>query len=164
MIKSIFTIAIISSMIITSCKSVSNDTKNDKDQKNTTVTNKTTNDVPYVDAQRYFVKNNFVESKLKSPKITTQKEFEEIFGMATVMGADGKPTAIDFSKQYVITVIGKETDKVTTMNVLSLNQKDNNIVLSYEIKEGVKGSFTMQPFILIIVDNKYQGEIIIEKK
>ena len=38
------------------------------------------------------------------PKITTEEEFNKLFGMATIMGKDGKPTAIDFTKQFVLGV------------------------------------------------------------
>lgn len=59
--------------------------------------------VDYTVANGYFVRND-------APKdipaiISTRPEFESVFGMATVMGPDGRPTAIDFSKQCVVPVI-----------------------------------------------------------
>lgn len=160
MIKSIFTLAIISSLIITSCNTTSNKNNNEPKNTNTSVSD---NDIPFVEAHNYYVKNTYVGDQLSNPKITTQKDFEDIFGMATTMGNDGKPTEIDFSKQYVIAIIDKITDKLNTLKISSLKQKDSKIVLTYEFKEGKKLSYSIQQFILLIVDNKYQGEVIIEK-
>ena len=47
-------------------------------------------------AKNYFFKNN--QEIPSSPKITTAEEFGKLFGMATTMGEDGKPTEIDFTK------------------------------------------------------------------
>ena len=53
-------------------------------------------DVSYILAANYFVKNTV--NQLDNPKIETAEKFNEIFGMATTMGKEGKPTEIDFSK------------------------------------------------------------------
>ena len=36
------------------------------------------------------------------PKITTEEEFSKLFGMATTMGKDGKPTAIASTMKTVL--------------------------------------------------------------
>jgi hypothetical protein len=116
-------------------------------------------EVPYKEAKNYFVKNTFHEDQLQNPKIETQDKLEEIFGMASVMGADGTPTKIDFAKQYAIAVIGKVTDTATTYTVRNLIQKLGVIQLDLAIDTGTKQSYTTQPFILLIVDRKYEGEV-----
>ena len=79
-----FLIITISLLILSSCK--------------TGITqNNIQSDIPYIVAERYFLKNNV--SDISEPKITTQKEFDELFGAAAVMGKNGMPTKIDFAKE-----------------------------------------------------------------
>ena len=84
--------------------------------------------------------------------------------MASTMSAGGKPTPIDFSKQYVIAIIRPVTDKATTLVVQSLLQKENDIILSYTKTEREKQSFNTRPFLLLIVDNTYNKNIVIKKQ
>lgn len=163
MIKSIYTLAIFSSIIIASCNTVSKNTNNDEKNISQTNVKSTNKEIPFIEAKNYFVKNTYKVGQLNNPKITSQKDFEEIFGMAAIMGKKGKPTEIDFSKQYVIAVIAEVTDKSTILKATNLQQKDNNIILTYEFKEGEKQTYSIQPFILLVIDNKYQGEVILEK-
>ena len=58
------------------------------------------NEVAFEVAKNYFFKND--HEIPASPKITTAEEFGKLFGMATTMGKDGKPTEIDFTKQFVL--------------------------------------------------------------
>ena len=44
--------------------------------------------------------------------------------MATVMGANGKPTPIDFNKQFVIAVINNETDISTSFTPIKLEKTE----------------------------------------
>lgn len=114
--------------------------------------------IPFTIAQNYFVKNNYKSSDLKSHKITKAVDFEKIFGMATVMGANGKPTPIDFNKQFVIAVINNETDISTSFTPIKL-EKIGAKKLHFEFQShiGEKQSFTIRPFVLIIVDRKYKN-------
>lgn len=70
-------------------------------------------DVPYKVANGYFVRNDV--KKLPNGKISKQKDFEAAFGMAAVMGNDGRPTEIDFDNQYVIAVSKPVTDRFTEL-------------------------------------------------
>ncbi len=78
------------------------------------------------------------------------------------MGADGKPTIIDFTKQYVIAFTEKETDVETALIPESLTKVRKNIVLKYKIKRGSKTTFTMRPFLMLVVDKKHQGKVKVE--
>ncbi|MBK8626492.1 MAG: hypothetical protein IPN86_13270 [Saprospiraceae bacterium] len=116
-------------------------------------------DIPFTFAKNYFVNNNV--EKLDNPKIETVEVFNEIFGMATTMSKDGKPTEIDFDRQYVIAVILPETDLLTTIVPVSL-QKDEiaKITLTYKTSVGQKQTYTSRrPSFAIIVDKKENGII-----
>ena len=90
-------------------------------------------DVPYKVANGYFVRNDV--KKLPNGKISKQKDFEASFGMAAVMGNDGRPTEIDFNNQYVIAVSKPVTDRFTELEPVSLKgDGDGGLVFVYRTK------------------------------
>jgi hypothetical protein len=121
-------------------------------------------EIPYTLAKNYFVKNTYIDGQLKNPKITSQEIFDQYFGMATLMGEGGQPTPIDFSKQYVIAVIGAESDNLPTMSVKSVNKNKKDIMVNYEYKLNGNAGYTMRPLLLLIVDKKHKGNIVLVKE
>lgn len=114
--------------------------------------------VRYTVARNYFV-NNSLDS-LPPVKIADEAVFNECFGMATAMGKDGQPTAIDFSRQYVIAVTLPVTDTMTVLKPKRLTKgADGRLTFSYVVKRGKKMTYTMQPLLLVIVDKKHDGEV-----
>lgn len=121
------------------------------------------NKINYTTLNNYFVKNNVKQQG--AFKITSQNEFDKFFGAATVMGKNGKPTKIDFSKQTVVTIILNETAKNTTIQLSNLMlDAGNNIILNYSTKVGEKQTYTTKPFILLAIDKKYSGKLIAKKQ
>lgn len=119
--------------------------------------------IPFVQAKRYFVKNTYKDGALKNPKIATQKQFDKLFGMATVMGENS--TVIDFSKQYVVAVIEKETFKTTTLIAKYLSKNPlGEIEFEFQLSEGEEQSSSTVPCLLIIVDKKYKGKVVLKKQ
>lgn len=112
--------------------------------------------VKYTIAKNYFIKNNYRDSIAHTRKIVSAAELDELLGMATVMGIDGKPTSIDFTKQYVIVVIGRETNVATDFipEKLSISGK-RRLTFNYKVKIGAKMTSTIRPFTMIVVDRKY---------
>lgn len=173
-----FGFAVLSLMVLNSC---GNDTGQQKDRTNAIAGNTTdtisqtglsepgTNSlnaagVPYTPVTHHFVKNTYKQGALENPKIESEKQFEAIFGAAATM--NDQPTQVDFTKQYVIAVIGKETDTPTVMQAVSLQKQNNgDIVLTYEMKrEGGKQSYTIMPFLAIAVDRSNTGKVILQQK
>lgn len=121
-----------------------------------------TTNIVYTIANNYYV-NNTVKT-LDNPKIETAEKFNEIFGMATTMGVAGRPTEIDFSKQYAIAVILPQTDLATTIYPISLlRNTKNEISLQYKSVVGEKQSFSTQPNFIIIVDKRENGSITLKE-
>lgn len=118
-----------------------------------------TTKVPYREAKHYFVKNSYTADHLIEIKIGTQEDFDKLFGMATTMGKDGKPTAINFEDQFVIAVIGEETSRNARITPSELEQVGEKIILSYVVSRGEPQSSTIRPLLLLIVDKKYDGEL-----
>lgn len=163
MTTKILSIATIATLCLNSCGN--HESENKKTEETTVVTPLASSetDVPFKIAERYFLNQPFTETQLSNPKITSKDEFDKLFGMATVMGKDGKPTDIDFTKEYVIAVTENETDLATSITPVSVKEKDKKITFKYEVKQGEKTSSTSKPLLMLIVDNKYNGELVIEK-
>lgn len=131
--------------------------------RNTSTTPEKAESVAYETVQGYFVKNDADLSTLKNGKITTEAEFAAIFGPAPVMGANGMPTTIDFTKQYVIAIVGNKTDSAVTITPMALEKNANVLTFTYEYKVGEKQTFTIQPALLIAVDSKVEGDLELKK-
>ena len=109
--------------------------------------------IQYNVAKNYSFSNN--ASLPASLKVTNEHEFNHYFGIAAVMGKGGEPTKIDFKKQFVIAKVLPETDTLTHITPLSLTEEGKTLRLKCKITRGKKQSYTMQPFVLLIVDRKY---------
>ena len=113
------------------------------------------NEVAFEVAKNYFFKNN--QQIPESPKITTEEDFNKLFGMATVMGEDGKPTPIDVTKQFVLAIVLPVTDMATEINPVKVEAKSDSLFYTYEVKTGEKQTFTIQPVSIIILDKQYEN-------
>jgi hypothetical protein len=118
-------------------------------------------EIEFTVLKNYFVKNN--APQIDDPKIETEQDFNDFFGMATTMSEEGIPTKIDFSKKFVITVILPETEIETRIETKKLiKDKSGNLTLLYKVTKGERQSFVHIPFIAIQVDNKEKGNVILK--
>lgn len=115
--------------------------------------------IPSIKAERYFVKNTVKDGSALLLRFVSQEKLDEYFGAAAVMGKDGKPSQIDFDKQYAIAVILPTTDYNTTISAYNLQETEDRIVLNYKVNKGNKQSFSVRPYLLLIVDQKYNKDI-----
>ena len=113
---------------------------------------------PHIVCQ-YSAKNNQVIPEY--PKIVSEEEFTKLFGMATKMGEDGKPTAIDFTKQFVLAIVLPETDFATEINPVKVEEKGDSLLYTYEVKTGEKQSFRIQPVSIVVLDKKYENKRVV---
>lgn len=159
----ILTISIIASLIFSSC--CDNKPKEEAKPNVTTLPVEVTTkveEVAYTVAKNYFINNNVTQ--LDQVKIETSEKFKQVFGMATTMGKEGKPTEINFDKQYVIAVVLPETSQMTTLEPVSLQKNEQNqITFTYKTIVGEKQTYTMRPSLAIIVDKTVEGEIILKE-
>ena len=117
------------------------------------------NDVPFTVAKNYFFKNN--ADIPASPMITSEEAFNNLFGMATTMGEDGKPTEIDFAKQVVLAIVCPVTDYATEVTPVKVEEKGDTLFYTYQVTTGEKQSFSTQPVSLILIDKKYEGKEVV---
>lgn len=124
--------------------------------------------VPYTIAQRYFLKNGAQQMfEVKGTTvhykdfifIGSKAELEATFGYATVMGPNGTPTKIDFTKQFAIALFVTAEETIQNLNVISLTKVNKDLVLTYAIEKGTKAEGTSKAFKILIIDKKYGGPI-----
>lgn len=139
--KKLILMALCGAMLFCSCKSGDNSTAG--------------SNVNFTVAKNYFFKNGAVIPD--NPKISSADEFQNLFGMAAVMGKDGMPTAIDFSKQFVLAVVLPVTDIYTEVQPVDVKAQDGELVYEYSVKTGEKMSYSMRPMALIVLDREYDG-------
>ena len=116
-------------------------------------------EVAFEVAKNYFFKNG--QTVPASPKITTEEEFNKLFGMATTMGKDGKPTEIDFAKQFVLAIVLPVTEMATEISPVKVEAKGDTLLYTYDVKVGEKQSFSTQPLSIIILNKKYEDHEVI---
>lgn len=124
----------------------------------TNVENEKNGEVPFEVASNYFYNHNV---GIPSPKITTGEDFSKYFGMATRMGAEGKPTEIDFSKQFVVDFILPASKWQMEISPLKVETKDDTLFYSYDIKVGDKQSYLTQPVSIIIIDKEFEKQDVV---
>lgn len=112
-------------------------------------------DIPYSLGKNYFVSNQI--KHLDTHKITSQSQFDVIFGSATTM--NNFPTPIDFDSHFVIAVI-QEFDSIEGgLSVDSLKKSENKITLNYTITRGGPISYSSRMYLIVIVDKQYDGDV-----
>ena len=116
-------------------------------------------EVAFEVAKNYFFKND--QKIPSSPKITTAEEFGNLFGMATTMGKNGKPTEIDFTKQFVLAIVLPVTNLATEINPTRLEEKGDTLFYFYDAKVGEAQTYSTQPISLIILDKKYADKAVV---
>ena len=115
-------------------------------------------DVPYTELEHYFFKNG--QDMPDNPKIDSEEGFVSLFGMAPILGESGKPTPVDFEKEFVIAVVNPVTAFNTEVKPESLRMENGELVLTYNETVGEKQSWLMQPILLVKVSRKYETETV----
>ena len=115
-------------------------------------------DVPYTELDHYVFKNG--QDVPDNPKIDTEEAFATLFGMATVMGESGKPTPVDFDKEFVIAVVNPVTENETELEPESLRMENGGLVFTYDETVGERQSWTMRPVLLVKVSREYDAETV----
>ena len=118
-------------------------------------------DVPYEVVKNYFFRND--AEIPASPLITTQEQFDSLFGAAAFMGKGGQPTHVDFDRQSVIAVVLPETDIETTLRPLSLTRSGGSLTFTYGKEENDKLSYTIRPVLLVATDKAEGAESVVLK-
>ena len=79
--------------------------------------------------------------------------------MATTMSKNGKPTVIDFSKEFVVAQIEDPSTQKVELKPVSVRKNANILEIKYRKIVGENQSYTSQTAMLLIIDNKYNGDV-----
>ena len=110
----------------------------------------------------YYV-NNYFNNGTHKLVIHNQQDFDVVFGAGAVMGHNGQPTKINFSRQFVIAVILPETNRQTTIETARLKRVGDRLYFSYIIEEGHATSYTMRPFTAVVVDRNEPSDVVFQR-
>lgn len=113
--------------------------------------------IKYETAAHYFVKNN-VTGAVSNP-VTSQADFDWIFGPAATMANDGKPTEIDFSKNFVVAVIDSLTDKKVDLIPVAVEKEHDTLVVKYRKSIGEPRSYRAQPNLIFIIGKENEAPV-----
>ena len=102
--------------------------------------------VKSTEAQHYYYSNEAPDEDAVL-KITNQSDFDRYFGEAAVMGKNGQPTKINWSRQIVIAKVLKTTNRCTEISNMQLRPQ----------------SYSIKPMAMLIVDKKYADYTVKEK-
>ncbi|WP_024989369.1 hypothetical protein [Segatella albensis] len=121
--------------------------------------------IKFKEAYHYFYRNDAPQGE-QLLRLQSQKELDNYFGSATVMGKDGAPTSINFDKYFVIAKVLPETNHATEINNIKLTHDNNRIILGYKTKtHGMTSQdYNIRPTVLLLVNRKYIGSEITEKR
>jgi len=113
--------------------------------------------IDYRIADRYFLRN---DAKFPDdPIVTTQAQFDSLFHSAPLMGENGRPTKIDFEREFVIGISLPETNDETQIVPGEMTMDDDILNLNYAVNVGEHNrSFSIKPLVLLIVERKYLPE------
>ena len=116
--------------------------------------------ISFKKAENYFVKNTFNTNKTCYLKINKLDSFNQIFGMATTMHQNGKPTEINFSKEFVYAIIEPVGPYFIQYKNPRLYKVNQTLKLVYTTQKQDAESTLMQPCLLLIMDKQFEQDSI----
>jgi hypothetical protein len=116
----------------------------------------------YSPLNNYYVRNDFANGTHKLV-IHNQEDFRRVFGDAAVMGTNGNPTQVNFSRQFVVALILPETNRQTQLEPVMLNRVGDRLYFSYIIYEGHNTSYNIRPFVAMVVDRNEPGDVVFQR-
>jgi hypothetical protein len=119
--------------------------------------------VPFTVASGYFFRNNVTPPGNHYLIIRSRDDFDKYFGAAALMGKNGQPTPIDFSRQFVIAIVEGETYTSTTIITHELTVIADKLHLRYDVKMEQPQSFSAIPVQLLIIDRQYDLKLTVTR-
>lgn len=107
--------------------------------------------VQYSEAQHYFLRNDVKD--YSSRLVTSQQEFDSLFGAAAVMGENGLPTEIDWKKQSLVALLTAPTNVETEIKLVNIKSEKGKLSVRYAVSQkGEARSYTYAPMRLFVVN------------
>jgi hypothetical protein len=158
MIKQILTIAMITACFLSACKA-----KKNAETNRTEVSTSSETNVKITVANNTYVKKSYTEAGEQRMTITTQKEFDKIFGTRELKVDDIEATEIDFKKHYVVALVGVMPAYETRFLYKTANASTEKIDVKYRVKVKEDKPAAERPSIVVVVSKGFEGEVTIAK-
>jgi len=113
--------------------------------------------VPYEKNVGYVLKKQQPKQGVRHVKITSQAQFATLFDPnQTLLDQQN----IDFSKSFVLALVGIPSTLETDFSIVSLKEKEDFIELTYCLQEEEKElAQAIYPYTILVVDKKYNKDI-----
>ena len=113
--------------------------------------------VPYEKEEGYLLKKLEQKQGVRHVKITNEAQFATLFNPSQERLESKR---IDFSKSFVLALVGIPSTLETTFSIVSLKDKEGFIELTYCLKEEEKAlAQAVYPYAILVVDKKYNKDI-----
>lgn len=113
--------------------------------------------VPYEKNDGYLLKKKTPKQGVRHVKITNQAQFAALFNPKQALQ---ESSAIDFSKSFVLALVGIPSTLETAFSIVSLKEKEDFIELTYCLQEEEKElAQAIYPYTILVVDKKYNKDI-----
>ncbi|MDM1044607.1 hypothetical protein HX004_05960 [Myroides sp. 1354] len=113
--------------------------------------------VPYEKKEGYLLKNQPEKKGVRHVKITNQAQFATLFDPNKAIKEVG---SIDFSKSFVLALVGIPSTLETDFSIISLKEKEDFIELTYCLEEEEKElAKAVYPYAILVIDKKYNKDI-----
>lgn len=113
--------------------------------------------VPYEKNEGYLLKKQAPKQGVRHVKITNEAQFASLFDPNQAL--QGSRT-IDFSKSFVLALVGIPSTLETAFSIVSLKEKEDFIELTYCLQEEEKElAQAVYPYAILVVDKKYNKDI-----
>ncbi len=89
-------------------------------------------------------------------KITTQERFDQLFVAGPVRISHPEP--IDFSRQFVVTVITPASNRRTTVYADSVVRRNNYLEVVYSIVRSETLTYSTRPALVLVFDKRFDAE------
>ena len=113
--------------------------------------------VPFVVNDQYVLKTQGSNQGVQHVKITSKAHFERLFDQKN---KNQVIEDVDFSKSFVLALVGLPSKLETSFSINSLKEKDDFIELTYCVEEEEHElAQAVYPFAVVVVDKKFNKDI-----
>lgn len=113
--------------------------------------------VPFVVNKNYVLKSKEQNHGVQHVKITSKAHFDRVFDQKDKQQAIEE---VDFSKSFVLALVGLPSKLETSFSINSLKEKDDFIELTYCVEEEEQElAQAVYPYAVVVVDKKFNKDI-----
>ncbi|WP_413512381.1 hypothetical protein [Myroides odoratus] len=115
------------------------------------------NEIPYEENKGYILKNQLHNNGVQHVKITSKAQFSTLFDPNTALK---ELKEIDFSKSFVLALVGIPSKLETAFSIKSVKEKQDSIELMYCLEEEeIELTKAIYPYTILVLDKKFNKDV-----